>query len=118
MNITYRADAKILYIAIEGRIDASNAAAAEEQIFAIKKSRFHSDLLAGATLENPVDATPIVQNPTFTGNSWTLWNVTGTFGNQRFNGAAETWHSTNFSMQQTLDVPSGYYTLTTQMANG
>ena len=88
------------------------------QIFAIKKSRFHSDLLAGATLENPIDATPIVQNPAFTGNSWTLWNVTGTFGNQRFNGAAETWHSTNFSMQQTLDVPSGYYTVTTQMANG
>ena len=39
MNITYRADAKILYIAIEGRIDASNAAAAEEQIFAIKKEQ-------------------------------------------------------------------------------
>lgn len=88
------------------------------QIFAIKKSRFHSDLLAGATLDNPIDATPLVQNPAFIGNSWTLWNVTGTFGNQRFNGAAETWHSTNFSMQQTLKVPSGYYTVTTQMANG
>ena len=37
MNITYRTDKNILYIAIEGRIDASNAAAAEEQIFAIKK---------------------------------------------------------------------------------
>lgn len=38
MNITHRTDKNILYIAIEGRIDASNAAAAEEQIFAIKKA--------------------------------------------------------------------------------
>ncbi len=37
MNITYRTDKNILYVAIEGRIDASNAALAEEQIFAIKK---------------------------------------------------------------------------------
>ena len=37
MNVTYRIDKNILYIAIEGRIDASNANAAEEQIFSIKK---------------------------------------------------------------------------------
>lgn len=36
MNITYRTDKNILYIAIEGRIDASNAAEAEKEIFAIK----------------------------------------------------------------------------------
>ena len=36
MNITYRVDKDILYIAVEGRIDASNAAEAEERIFAIK----------------------------------------------------------------------------------
>ena len=36
MNVTYRIDKEILYIAIEGRIDASNAALAEEKIFAIK----------------------------------------------------------------------------------
>lgn len=36
MNITYRVDKDILYIAIEGRIDASNAALAEEKIFSIK----------------------------------------------------------------------------------
>ena len=36
MNITYRTDRNILYIAIEGRIDASNAASAEEKIFSIK----------------------------------------------------------------------------------
>ena len=36
MNVTYRIDKDILYIAIEGRIDASNAAEAEEKIFAIK----------------------------------------------------------------------------------
>ena len=37
MNVTYRIDKDILYIAIEGRIDASNAAQAEEAIFDIKK---------------------------------------------------------------------------------
>ena len=37
MNITYRTDKNILYIAIDGRIDASNAAEVEEKIFAIKK---------------------------------------------------------------------------------
>ena len=36
MNITYRVDNDILYIAVEGRIDASNAAEAEETIFSIK----------------------------------------------------------------------------------
>ena len=36
MNITFRIDKDILYIAIEGRIDASNSAAAEEKIFEIK----------------------------------------------------------------------------------
>ena len=36
MNITYRLDNNIIYIAIEGRIDASNAAIAEEKIFNIK----------------------------------------------------------------------------------
>ena len=37
MNVTYRIDKDILYIAIEGRVDASNAAEAENNIFAIKK---------------------------------------------------------------------------------
>ena len=37
MDVTYRVDKDILYIAVSGRIDASNAAAAEEKIFAIKK---------------------------------------------------------------------------------
>ena len=36
MDITYRLDKDILYIAVEGRIDASNAPAAEEKIFSIK----------------------------------------------------------------------------------
>ena len=36
MDVTYRVDKDILYIAISGRVDASNAAAAEEKIFAIK----------------------------------------------------------------------------------
>ena len=37
MNVTYRTDKNILYIAIEGRIDASNAAMVEEKVFGIKK---------------------------------------------------------------------------------
>ena len=37
MDVGYRIDKDILYIAVEGRIDASNAAAAEEAIFNIKK---------------------------------------------------------------------------------
>ena len=37
MNVTYRIDKDILYIAVEGRIDASNAAEAEEKIFSMKK---------------------------------------------------------------------------------
>ena len=36
MNVTFRVDKDILYIAVEGRIDASNAAQAEEKIFSIK----------------------------------------------------------------------------------
>ena len=38
MDVTYRVDKDILYIAIEGRIDASNAAEAEEKIFSIKNA--------------------------------------------------------------------------------
>ncbi len=36
MDVTFRIDKDILYIAVEGRIDASNAAQAEEKIFNIK----------------------------------------------------------------------------------
>ena len=36
MNVTYRIDKDILYIALDGRIDASNASQAEEKIFSIK----------------------------------------------------------------------------------
>ena len=36
MNVTYRTDNEILYIALEGRIDASNSAEAEKKIFEIK----------------------------------------------------------------------------------
>ena len=36
MDITYRTDKEILYISVEGRIDASNASDAEKRIFEIK----------------------------------------------------------------------------------
>lgn len=38
MTVTYRTDDNILYLALEGRIDASNASAAEEKIFEIRKA--------------------------------------------------------------------------------
>ena len=38
MNVTYRTDRDILYIAIEGRVDATNAAQTEEKIFNIKNA--------------------------------------------------------------------------------
>ena len=38
MNVLHRIDKDILYIAIEGRIDASNATEAEEKIFAVKNA--------------------------------------------------------------------------------
>ena len=38
MDVTFRIDKEILYIAVEGRIDASNAAEAEEKIFGIKNA--------------------------------------------------------------------------------
>ena len=37
MDVAYRLDKDILYISVEGRIDASNAAVAEDKIFNIKK---------------------------------------------------------------------------------
>lgn len=37
MNITCRTDKNILYIALEGRVDASNAQKVEDEIFAMKK---------------------------------------------------------------------------------
>ena len=89
------------------------------QLFAISKERFHADYLSEASEQSPVDATVLVQNPTFEGFSWVLWTVQGTFGNQRFNGAAETWHSTDFKMEQTLlEMPAGRYEVTVQMVNG
>ena len=38
MKVTYRIDKDILYLAVEGRVDASNAADAEKNLFEIKKA--------------------------------------------------------------------------------
>ena len=48
MNVTYRIDKDILYIALEGRIDASNATLAEEQIFSIKKGNADKHIVLDA----------------------------------------------------------------------
>ncbi len=85
------------------------------QIFAIEKKRFHADFVEG---EEEKDATPLMVNPQFTGNGFG-WTMTGTWGNQRYNGAVEVWHSTDFHFTQTLgNLPNGHYTVTCQMANG
>lgn len=38
MDVTYRIDKEILYLAVEGRVDASNAADAEKKLFEIKNA--------------------------------------------------------------------------------
>ena len=48
MDITYRLDKEILYIAPEGRIDASNAATAEEKIFNIKNDNSGKHIVVDA----------------------------------------------------------------------
>ena len=48
MNITFRLDKDILYIAVEGRIDASNAAEAEEKIFSIKNDNPEKHIVVDA----------------------------------------------------------------------
>ncbi len=91
-------------------------------IFAIARDRFHTDYVntfGADAATTPLDLTLLLASPDFAGNGWPGWSVTGTFGNQRFNGAAETWHSTNFTMQQTITgLPAGRYTVSCQMANG
>lgn len=87
------------------------------QIFAIEKKRFHNDYLTTSDGAD-VDATPLIANPQFVGNGYG-WTMTGSWGNQRYNGAVEVWHSTDFHFTQTLEgLPDGHYAVTCQMANG
>lgn len=48
MDVTYRIDKDILYIAVEGRIDASNAAEAEEKIFSVKNDNLGKHIVVDA----------------------------------------------------------------------
>ena len=48
MTVTYRVDKDILYIAVEGRVDASNAAEAEEKIFDIKNANIGKHIVVDA----------------------------------------------------------------------
>lgn len=92
---------------------------AKVQLFAVSKERYHRDLLEGATLAAPKDATVLIVNPSFEAATGAGWELKGSWGNQRYNGAAEVWHSTNFSISQTVTgLPDGLYTLTVQMCNG
>ena len=48
MDITYRIDKDILYIAVEGRVDASNASEAENKIFEIKRANAGKNVVVDA----------------------------------------------------------------------
>ena len=48
MNITYRIDNDIIYVAVEGRVDASNASIVEEQIFNIKNEHNNKHMVIDA----------------------------------------------------------------------
>ena len=78
---------------------------------------FHLRPMGGG--QYPIDATSLIVNPDFSTIDGTGWTMTGSWGNQRYNGAVEVWHSTNFHFTQTVGgLPDGLYTLTCQMANG
>jgi hypothetical protein len=67
----------------------------------------------------PIDATGLIVNPDFSTIDGTGWTMTGTWGNQRFNGAVEVWHSTGFDFSQTISgLPDGEYTVSCQLVNG
>jgi hypothetical protein len=67
----------------------------------------------------PINATGLIVNPDFATIDGTGWNMAGTWGNQRFNGAVEVWHSTGFDFSQTISrLPDGEYTVSCQLANG
>lgn len=67
----------------------------------------------------PIDATSLIINPDFATIDDTGWNMTGTWGNQRFNGAVEVWHSIGFESSQTISgLPDGEYTISCQLVNG
>ena len=88
------------------------------QIFAIDRSRFYADYIAQATEDKPFNVTPLMVNPDFVGNGYG-WDMSGKWGNQRYNGAVEVWHSTNFNFSQTLSgLPDGSYTVSCQLVNG
>jgi hypothetical protein len=80
------------------------------------------DEMAGATAENPVDVTFLLQNPNLNRNdqrnsAWQTSNITfGPQDNNNVNGNynAECYHKT-FSLSQTIEgVPAGVYMLTAQ----
>ena len=78
---------------------------------------FTLHVMGGGTY--PIDATGLIINPDFATIDGTGWTMTGTWGNQRFNGAVEVWHSTNFDFSQTISgLPDGEYTVTCQLVYG
>ena len=90
---------------------------AHMQIFAINKNRFHQEYVTFKEL--PQDITPLLVNPSFANANGYGWTMTGTWGNQRFNGAVEVWHSVNFDFSQTITgLPDGEYIVTCQLVNG
>ena len=71
--------------------------------------------VTGATLDNPVDVTSMIQNPTFqleaNVDSWEGWTQSGGgFGNNGAQGVVELFNSDGGYVQQTIyGLPQGYY---------
>ena len=79
--------------------------------------RFVLRLMGGGSY--PIDATGLIVNPDFSTIDGSGWTMTGTWGNQRFNGAVEVWHSTDFDFSQTISgLPDGEYTVSCQLVYG
>ena len=79
--------------------------------------RFALRLMGGGIY--PIDATGLIVNPDFATIDDTGWTMSGTWGNQRFNGAVEVWHSSGFDISQTISgLPDGEYTVSCQLVNG
>ena len=53
MNITYRVDKDIVYIEMEGRIDASNSSIVEEKILAIKEQNISKHFVIDLEVQKP-----------------------------------------------------------------
>ena len=97
----------------------SSGKGASFQIYAIERTKFlelYKASLTKATADAPRNATLLLTNQDFIGNSSTGWS--GTTSNMNFGGgAAEFYHPSSFDIYQTLTgLANGKYQVSVQMA--